>query len=84
MYEKVVFENPFMLKYCYNGFKSQEICDKFVDDFPAVSNLFRIGFLQVKILKTYILLCTQMMLYSLLMKILLLWHFAVMKWLFLV
>ena len=59
MYDKVVFENPFMLKYCHNGFKSQEICDKFVDDFPAVSNLFRIGFLQVKILKTYILLCTQ-------------------------
>ena len=84
MFDKVVSENLFMLKYCHDRFKSHEICYKFVNDFLAVSSLFQISFLQVKILKTYIPPCTQMMVNSLLMKILLMSHFAIMKCLLLV
>ena len=31
MSDKVVSEDPFMLKYCSDRYKSQEICDKAVD-----------------------------------------------------
>ena len=33
MYDKLVSEEPFMLKYCLDGYKTQEMCDKAVDAF---------------------------------------------------
>ena len=37
MYGKAVSNNSFMLKYCLNRYKTQEICNKVVDDFlPAL------------------------------------------------
>ena len=37
MCNKAVSENPFMLKYCHDKYKTQEICDKVADDFlPAL------------------------------------------------
>ena len=37
MYDKAVSKDPFMLKYCLNGYKTQEMCDKAVNNFlPAL------------------------------------------------
>ena len=37
MCDKVVFEDPLMLKYCLDKYKTQEMCDKAADDFlPAL------------------------------------------------
>ena len=37
MCDKVVSEDSFMLKYCLSRYKTQEMCDKGVDDFlPAL------------------------------------------------
>ena len=33
MCDKAYSENPFMLKYCFDWYKNQEICDKAVDNF---------------------------------------------------
>ena len=33
MCDKIVFKEPFILKYCFDRFKTQEICDKAVDGF---------------------------------------------------
>ena len=47
--DKVVSEKPFMLKYCHDKYKTQEMCDK------AVDSLFLIGFLQVRWFKNIVL-----------------------------
>ena len=37
MCDKIISENPFMLKYCHDRYKTKETCDKVVDDFlPAL------------------------------------------------
>ena len=46
---KVVFKEPFMLKYCLNRYKTQEMCDKAVDAFLSHQNLFLIGLSQRKL-----------------------------------
>ena len=33
MYDKVVSNDPFTLKYCLGRYKNQEMCDEAVDDF---------------------------------------------------
>ena len=50
------------------------MCDKAVDDSVAEWKLIQIGLLQVKSLKIFILLCMQMIVYSFLMKILMVSH----------
>ena len=37
MCNKAVFEDPFMLKYCHDRYKTHKMCDKAVDDsLPAL------------------------------------------------
>ena len=36
MYDKVVFKEPFMLKYCLDRYKTQKICDKAVVFLPTL------------------------------------------------
>ena len=36
MCDKAVSKNSFMLEYCHEKYKTQEICDKVVDDFLPV------------------------------------------------
>ena len=37
MCDKAVYQNSFMVKYCHDKYKTQELCDKAVDDFlPAL------------------------------------------------
>ena len=60
------------------------MCDKAVDDFLPALKFVPDGFVTSKILKNFIMLYSQMMVHSFLIKILLKLHFLVMKWAFLV
>ena len=54
--------------------------DEAVHDSPAALKLIPDWFVTSKIIKSFILLCTQMKVYSFLMKILVMPYFLVMKW----
>ena len=66
----VVSLYPFLIVYCPDKYKTQRMCDKAVDDSLAALKLTPDWFVTRKIIKTFILLCTYMMVYSFLMKIL--------------
>ena len=61
MCNKVVFENPFLLKYSHDNIRLKKYVIKSLMSFP-------IGFLQVNRLKNFLLLCTQIMVYYFMMK----------------
>ena len=84
MCNKAVFRNPFkiMLKYCHDSYKTQEMCDKVVDNFQPALTFVLDWFVKNKIIKNFILLRTQMIVYTFLMKNLVISHFVVMKWVF--
>ena len=58
--DKAVSEDPFMPKYCLDRYKTQEICDKVVDDFLPALKFVLIGLWQVRWLKNFIILYSQM------------------------
>ena len=74
MCDKIIPEESFKLKYCNDRYKTQDMCDKAVDDFLR----------EVKLLKNFLLLYTQMTKYSILMEILVMLYFLVAKWVLLV
>ena len=51
MCDKTVFEDPFMLTFCLDRYRTQEMCDKSVDAFLQHKNLFLIGLLHKMIKK---------------------------------
>ena len=51
MCDKVIFKEPFILKYCHDRHKTQEMCDKAVDIFYQHYNLFLTTLLQIKCFK---------------------------------
>ena len=57
--EKVNFKEPFMLKYCLDKCKSQEMFKEAVNTFST--NMFRIGLLRIKCLKNFMILFSLMM-----------------------
>ena len=64
MCEKIISENPFMLNFCPDKYITQEICDEAVDDFLPTLHFFLIGLLQVKWLKSLLLLCVEIKMHS--------------------
>ena len=64
--------------------KTQEIFHKVVDDFLSALKFVPDWFVRSKMIKSFLRLCTQMMVYSFLMSILIISHFVVLKWVFLV
>ena len=78
----VVSLYPFLIAYCPDKYKTQRMCDEAVDDSLAAWKLIPSWFVTSKMIKKFILLCTQMLVYSFLMKILMMSHFIVMKWVF--
>ena len=59
------------------------MCDEAVDDSLATLKHIPDWFVTSKMIKNLILLCTQMMVYVFLIKILVMSHIVVMKWVFL-
>ena len=64
-----------MLKYCLGRYKTQEMCNKVVGDFLPTLKFIPDWFVTNKMIKTLLMLYSQMMIYSLLMKILVMSHF---------
>ena len=77
MCDKAVDNYPHALEFVRECYKAQEICQ-------LHQNLFLIGLLQVKLFRYFLLLFTQMKIYSIVMKILLMSHLLLMKWVFLI
>ena len=79
MFEKTVSKNPFLLEHCPDKYKSQKMYDKVVGDCPAALKFLPDWFLTSKMIKNFMLLNTQMMVYLFLINILVMSHFVVMK-----
>ena len=50
MCDRVVSENPFLIVYCLDEYKTQRMCDKAVDDSLASLKLIRDGFVTSKMI----------------------------------
>ena len=79
MRDSSVSEDPFLIVYCPDKYKTQRMCDKAVDDSLAALKLISYWFVTSKMIKKFLLLCTQMKTYSTLMKILVMSYFLVLK-----
>ena len=80
MCARVDAEDTFSIVYCPHKYKTQRMCDEATDDSLSALKLIPHWFVTGKNL----LLCTQIKIYSTLMKILLMLYFYVMKWVFLI
>ena len=49
--DRIVSENPFMLKYCHDRYKTQEMCDEAVDDCLSALKFVPDWFLTAKMIK---------------------------------
>ena len=73
-----------MLKYYPDKYITQKISDKAVDDFLQGLNFVLDCFVTSKMVKSFLFLCMQMEIYSILMKILVMLYSIVMKQVFLI
>ena len=48
MCDKYILDGPFSIRYVTDQYKTQQMCDKAVDDCLTASKFFFDGFLQVK------------------------------------
>ena len=78
---KVVSEDPFLIVYCPDKYKTQRMCDEAVDDSLATFRLIPDWFVTSKIIKELYtaLYADENILYFLVMS-----YFLVMKWVFLI
>ena len=79
----VVSLYPLLLECCPDKYYTQRMCDEAVDDTLAALKLIPDWFVASKMIKKIYTDCTQIMVYSFLMMILVMSHFAVIKCLFL-
>ena len=84
MCDSVTSEDLNFIVYCPDKYITQRICDEAVDDSLAALKLIPDWFDASKMISKIILLCAQMKIYSILMKILVMSYFLVMKWVFLI
>ena len=84
MCDKAVSEESFLILYCPDEYKTQRMCDEAVDNSLKTLKLIPDWFVTSKMIKNFLVLCTQMKIYCTLMKILVMLYFLVMKWVFLI
>ena len=86
MCDRVVSEDPFKIVYCPDKHITQQMCDEAADDSQAALKLVPNWFVRSKVneIKNFLLLCIQMKIYSILMKILVMLYLTVMKRIFLI
>ena len=80
MCDRIISDNLFSLRYAPDQYKSQQRCDDAARDFLPTLSFFPIGLLKVKRLKSFLLFCMEMKIYSTLMKILVTLYLLAMKW----
>ena len=76
----VVSEDPSLIVYCPDKYITEKMCEEAVDDCLAALKLIHDWFVTSKLIKNFLLICTQMKIYSTLMKVLAMPYFIVMKW----
>ena len=54
MCNKIVSEDPFKLNYCYNRYKTHEMCKKVVNDFLAALKFVSDWFVTSKTIKKFL------------------------------
>ena len=84
MCNKIVSNVPFKLKHCHDKYKTQEMYNKTVNDFLTALKLVLHWFVTSKLIKSYLLLYIEMIIYSILVKVLVIPYLLIMKWVFLV
>ena len=84
MCENVISEDTFILVYSPDIYKTQKMCDEAVGDSVGALKFIPDWFVTSKMIKTLLLFYAQMIIYSILTKILVMSYFFVMKWIFLV
>ena len=82
MCDRVVPEDPFSIVYCPDKYKTQRMCEEAVDDSLAAWKIIPNIFITSKMIKKLFTAMSQKIIYSNLMKILVMSYFLVMKWLF--
>ena len=81
MYERAISQDPFMLVYCPDKHKTRKMCDEAIEDCLASFNLLPEWLFTSKMIKrNFLLLYTQMIIYSILIQILVVSYFLVIKW----
>ena len=77
MYDRNISESFFSIRYIPDQYITHQMCDEALDDCLAALKLMVL--LRVKLIKrTFLLLCTQMIIYSILIKFLIMSFFLVM------
>ena len=84
MCNSIIVEDPFSIRYAPDQLKTQHMCDKVVDDCLATLKFAPDWFVTSNIIKNFLLICTQMKIYSTLMKILVMSYLIVIEWVFLI
>ena len=86
MCDRIISDDPFSLRYVPDQYKTQQVCDKAVDDCLVVLQFVSDCFVTNKIIKIFLLFCIQMELYSILIKIMkmVMLYFILMEWVFLI
>ena len=80
MCNSIICEDPFWIRYVPDQYKTQQMCDKAVDDCLAALKFLPNWLVTSKMIKR----CTQMKIYSTLMKVLVMSYLIVIEWVFLI
>ena len=76
---RIIFDNSFSLRYIPNQYKTKQICNKAVDDCLSALKFVPNWFVTNEMIENFLLLYTQMKIYSILMKTLVISHLFVME-----
>ena len=77
--DRIISNNPFSLRYIPNQYKTKQMCNKAVDDCLAALKFVPDWFVTNEMMENFLLLYTQMKIYSILMKTLVISHLFVME-----
>ena len=81
---RTISDDSFQLIYIPDQYKTQQMCDKAVDDFLPTLNFVPDWFVTSRMIKKLLLLSMQIKVYYTLMKILVMLYLIIMKWVFLI
>ena len=81
---RTISDDSFQLIYIPDQYKTQQMCDKAVDDFLPTLNFVPDWFVTSRMIKKLLLLSMQIKVYYTLMKILAMLYLIIMKWVFLI
>ena len=84
LWYKIISEYLFAIRHVSDQYKTRQMSDKAVDDCQAPLKSVSGWFVLSKMIKNFLLLCTQMIIYPVLINILVMLYFVVMEWTFMI